>query len=231
MSTSATPEEGEAAGPDAMDVDAQASAPASPVDASLPAPSSPQARRSAKPSASRLPAGSDPNLLASLPVYLSASLPQSSRLSLFQYPTYPRGSPLPVPDSARSRGLREAARWRPKADRVEVELPLDVRQTVYNLEKGQEMARGAEHGGTFGEKKVKKEPGSSRRDREREKEKDKAPKRLEKTRLESQLVPNQTRYFVGVIRDGESGCACVVAGALPRAKSGSVEDRLLTPAN
>jgi DNA-directed RNA polymerase-3 subunit RPC5 len=114
---------------------------------------------------------------------------------------------------------------------VEVELPLDVRQTVYNLEKGQEMARGAEHGGTFGEKKVKKEPGSSRRDREREKEKDKAPKRLEKTRLESQLVPNQTRYFVGVIRDGESGCACVVAGALPRAKSGSVEDRLLTPAN
>lgn len=192
----------EPARPDAMEVDDDVPAPVA-LDEHA-GPSSPQRRRFTKPSASRLPAGSDPNLLASLPVYLSASLPQTSRLSLFQYPTYPKDSPLPVPDSARSRGLREAARWRPKADRVEVELPLDVRQNVYNLEKGQEMAKGAEHGGSFGEKKVKKEPGS-RRDREREKEKEKAPKRLEKTRLESQLVPNQTRYFVGVIRDGELG--------------------------
>lgn len=146
----------------------------------------------------------DPNLLASLPIYLSNSLPATSRLALFQYPTYAKGSPLPVPESAKTRGLSESARWRPKADRVEVELPLDLRGSVYNAERGAEMGQGVAHGGSIGaeDTKVKKESGvtgsSSRKGKEKE-----STKRLEKTRLESTLVPHQTKYLVGVIRDGE----------------------------
>ena len=150
----------------------------------------------------------DGNLLASLPVYFSTSLPSTSSLQIFQYPTYSRGAPLPVPSSARSRGLREAIRYRPKAKRVEVELPLDLRPAVYNLDKGQEMAKGAGAGGVIGQG----QQGKAKREVKREFDADDdrsssslrgAPKRLEKTRLESSLIPHQTQYMVGVIRDSE----------------------------
>ncbi|PWN40362.1 hypothetical protein IE81DRAFT_331697 [Ceraceosorus guamensis] len=190
----------QAAGEASSSTSASAAAPTSPPKSSLSSPKKSEA------SLRQEEESRDPSLLASLPVYLSSSLPASSRLSLFQYPTYPRGQPLPIPDSARSRGLSEAARWRPKANRVEVELPLDLRPVVYNMDKGQNMAMGAEHGGTFGKDSS---AGSSamgddqRRVKvKREKEEPAKIKRLERTRLESSLVPNQTKYMVGVIRDG-----------------------------
>ncbi|CEH14055.1 RNA Polymerase C (III) 37 kDa subunit [Ceraceosorus bombacis] len=177
-------------------------APTSPPKSSLSSPKKSEASLRQQEEESR-----DPSLLASLPVYLSSSLPPSSRLSLFQYPTYPRGQPLPIPDSARSRGLSEAARWRPKANRVEVELPLDLRPVVYNMDKGQNMAMGAEHGGTFGKDSSagSSAMGDDQRRVKVKREKEDLPakiKRLERTRLESSLVPNQTKYMVGVIRDG-----------------------------
>lgn len=159
-----------------------------------------QAETSASAVQSTLP--NNPNLLASLPVYYSTSLPSTSSLQIFQYPTYAKGAPLPVPESARSRGHRQAIRYRSRAKRVEVELPLDLRTAVYNLDKGEEMGKAASVGGQIGPApttvKVKKEYG---RDEERA-----APKRLERTRLDSTLIPPQTQYMIGVIRDSEPEC-------------------------
>lgn len=154
-------------------------------------------------------------LLASLPVYMSNSLPSSSTLQVFQYPTYPKGHPLPFPKSARERGLQAAMRTRPRAKRVEIELPLDLRPPVYNTDRGEEFGEGAAAAGPIGpgpkganatssamkggEKRVKSEFGgyqsfssSSSSDNR---------KKLERTRLESILMPHQTNYMLGVIRD------------------------------
>jgi DNA-directed RNA polymerase III subunit RPC5 len=155
-------------------------------------------------------------LLASLPVYMSNSLPSSSTLQVFQYPTYPKGRPLPFPQSARERGLQAAMRTRPNAKRVEIELPLDLRPGVYNTDRGEEFGEGAAAAGPIGpgpkganapssaikggEKRVKSEfggyqsfssPSADLANR----------KKLERTRLESLLMPHQTKYMLGVIRD------------------------------
>ncbi|KAJ1026863.1 hypothetical protein NDA16_002159 [Ustilago loliicola] len=161
----------------------------------------------------------DSELVASLPVYLSKSLLNGSSLHVFQYPIYPRERPLPVPYSAAARGLKVSSRWRPRANRVEVELPLDVREEVYNTDRGVEFGAGADvlaqkqsradaaHGGSSsneasgssGRSRVKKE-------KEEEAQANRGPKKLdkiklEKIKLESTQVPNATEYMVGVIRD------------------------------
>ncbi|EST05253.1 DNA-directed RNA polymerase III subunit Rpc5 [Kalmanozyma brasiliensis GHG001] len=154
----------------------------------------------------------DSELVASLPVYLSKSLLGDSSLHVFQYPIYPRDRPLPVPYSAAARGLKVSSRWRPRANRVEVELPLDVREEVYNTDRGVEFGAGADvlaqkqaradaaHGGSASAT----EPSSSRTRVKQEREEAQAnrgPKKLEKIKLESTQVPNATEYMVGVIRD------------------------------
>ncbi|CAO1632379.1 unnamed protein product [Parajaminaea phylloscopi] len=155
----------------------------------------------------------DPNLLASYPIYLSTSLPASSKLHLLQYPTYPRKQPLPVPESSRQRGLTQAIRWRPNAGWIHVELPLDLRRSVYDVEKGGVMGRGvAAAGGEIGNSKNdgEDEEGNvtdSRRKKKRvqpkqeDEELGEQTKRLEKIRLESDVMPNMTKYCVGVMRD------------------------------
>lgn len=158
--------------------------------------------------------GMESQLLASLPVYFSNSLPSTSRLQVFQYPTYPRSRPLPMPESARSRGLNPAMRYRVRSKRVEVELPLDLRPTVYDLEKGEEHARGAAASGPIGPGPRTSASSASRAKPEVKREHgtyessagsggSNSRRRLEKTRLESTQVPHQTNYMVGVIRDGE----------------------------
>lgn len=162
-------------------------------------------------SASDLPPESE--LVASLPVYLSKSLLGDSSLHVFQYPIYPRDRPLPVPYSAAARGLKVSSRWRPRANRVEVELPLDVREEVYNTDRGAEFGAGAE---VLAQKQVRADAahgGSSQNDapigpssrtrvkKEEEAQSSRGPKKLEKIKLESSQVPNATEYMVGVIRD------------------------------
>lgn len=157
----------------------------------------------------------DSELVASLPVYLSKSLLGDASLHVFQYPIYPRDRPLPVPYSAAARGLRVSSRWRPRANRVEVELPLDVREEVYNTERGVEFGAGAEviaqkqaradaaHGGTSSNEASSSSSGRSRvkKEKEEEAQASRGPKKLEKVKLESIQVPNATEYMVGVIRD------------------------------
>ncbi|KAN0065596.1 hypothetical protein ACQY0O_000719 [Thecaphora frezii] len=187
-----------------------------PEDEAEPASTSQLASSSGTISASHLPPDSE--LVASLPVYLSSSLVPTSSLHLFQYPIYPRDRPLPVPFSAASRGLKVTTRWRPKTNHVQVQLPLDVREEVYNMDKGAEFGAGAEmvaqkqakidaafQGAAQGYAsasgsgtRVKKEKMEEER---RERERERGPKRLDKTRLDSHEVPNATNYMVGVIRD------------------------------
>ncbi|SPO23710.1 related to RPC37 - RNA polymerase III subunit C37 [Ustilago trichophora] len=159
----------------------------------------------------------DSELVASLPVYLSKSLLGDSSLHIFQYPIYPRDRPLPVPYSAAARGLKVSSRWRPRANRVEVELPLDVREEVYNTDRGVDFGAGAEvlaqrqaradaaHGGTTLNEASSSSTSRSRVKKEKEEEAQaqahRGPKKLEKIKLESNQVPNATEYMVGVIRD------------------------------
>lgn len=127
--------------------------------------------------------------VASLPVYLASALPPGARLELFQYPLYARGRPLPVPASAAQRGQRITSRWRPRADRVELDMPLDMREAVYDQARGAEMGEGAARLGTIGTPEIKQEH-------------DAPPPRLDRIRLESSTVPNMTRYMIGTVHNG-----------------------------
>lgn len=145
-------------------------------------------------------------LVSSLPVYLNSSLADSSSLHVFQYPIYPRDRPLPVPASAAARGLKVSSRWRPKANRVEVELPLDVRAEVYNTDRGAEFGAGAD---VLAHKQARadaahegsQDTASHRVKREDDAYAQRGPQKLEKMLLESSQVPNATQYMIGVIRD------------------------------
>lgn len=128
----------------------------------------------------------DEPAVVSLPVRLAAG--PRARLELFQYPLYARGQPLPVPATAAQRGQRVTARWRPHADRIEVDIPLDMREAVYDQERGAEMGTALARTGTLAPA-VKQESDAP------------AP-RLDRMRLESALVPNATQYMAGTVADG-----------------------------
>lgn len=186
------------------------------MDAPMSAPNgtAPPSSASTLPTSSTTDLPPDSELVASLPVYLSKSLLGDSSLHIFQYPIYPRDKPLPVPYSAAARGLKVSSRWRPRANRVEVELPLDVREEVYNADRGVEFGAGAEvlaqkqaradaaHGGAASNEPVASSSRSRiKQEKEHEAPANRGPKKLEKIKLESTQVPNATEYMVGVIRD------------------------------
>ncbi|KAI8065541.1 Sin-like protein conserved region-domain-containing protein [Gongronella butleri] len=134
---------------------------------------------------------SDP-VVAELPVYLSNSL--SKFLYLLQYPMrqipfQPRQGPV-------------AARIKPNAKMVQLDLPLDTRSAQYNPERGEEFAMGTH------DKAMK--TAYDRRMEEVENERQgfhSAPKKdeelLDKITLTSTRVPTQTNYLVGVIHEGD----------------------------
>ncbi|WFD26759.1 hypothetical protein MNAN1_001746 [Malassezia nana] len=130
----------------------------------------------------------------SLPVYLSASVAPHARLELFQYPLYARGRPLPVPATAAQRGQTVTARWRPHSDRVEMELPIDMREAVYNQERGAMFGESSASMGRIGV------PGAEAVKQERGAE---TPLRFDCLRLESSMVPRTTQYMIGTMQNGE----------------------------
>ena len=159
-----------------------------------------QAQRDTEAGAAGVEPELDPNIIASIPVYLARSVQRDSSLQVFQYPNYAYRRPLPVPESAAQRGETESARWRKNANWVEVDLPLDIRQGVYNADKGETM--GANIADSKGPKAKKED--SARTD----------PKRLDKVKLTSNHIPNSTRYLIGVIRDGECICFEILVAAM-----------------
>lgn len=134
--------------------------------------------------------------VASLPVFISAAPSPSACFELFQYPLYARERSLPVPATAAQRGQHVTSRWRPHADRVEMEIPLDMREMVYNRERGAELAESCGSMGTIptpGETRVKQEDRGTSAEMPR----------FDRMRLDSHVVPNATQYMVGTVRNGE----------------------------
>ncbi|KAF7720826.1 DNA-directed RNA polymerase III subunit RPC5 [Apophysomyces ossiformis] len=134
-------------------------------------------------------------VLSEIPVYLTNKL--SKFLYLFQYPM--RNMPF------NDRNGPCAARIKPRAKMVELDIPLDVRSDYYNRERGEDFAMG------MNEKTIK--TAYDRRMEEHEEEqmmghsynrnKKKEDELLDKLTLTSTVVPTQTQYLVGVLHQDE----------------------------
>ncbi|RCH87248.1 DNA-directed RNA polymerase III subunit RPC5 [Rhizopus azygosporus] len=133
-------------------------------------------------------------VLAEYPIYLTNEL--SKYLYLFQYPM--RSTPF------NARTGPTAARLKPNAKMVELDLPLDTRSAFYSTERGEDFAMG------LNDKTIK--TAYDRRMEEHEEElngyysrasKKKDEELLDKMTLTSTQVPTQTKYAIGVIRDQE----------------------------
>ncbi len=126
----------------------------------------------------------DDEIIATLPVYVSHSL--SSSLHLFQYPLQVGNAP------SLNRWAREheeviTARMKEQVKRFELEVPVDMREPVWNDERAEEMG--------FVKEKV----------RNKAKGKEKEPEKWgTKVRLRSEEVPEVTGYWSGIVHDGKS---------------------------
>jgi hypothetical protein len=139
-------------------------------------------------------------VLAEYPIYLTNEL--SKYLYLFQYPM--RSTPF------NARTGPTAARLKPNAKMVELDLPLDTRSAFYSTERGEDFAMG------LNDKTIK--TAYDRRMEEHEEElngyyskasKKKDEELLDKMTLTSTQVPTQTKYAIGVIRDRM--CICIMS--------------------
>lgn len=92
-------------------------------------------------------------------------------------------------------------------------MPLDVREEVYNADRGVEFGAGAEvlaqkqaradaaHGGASPSETTAPSSRTRVKQEKEEAQTSRGPKKLEKIKLESSQVPNATEYMVGVIRE------------------------------
>ncbi|KAI7900715.1 DNA-directed RNA polymerase III subunit Rpc5 [Cokeromyces recurvatus] len=130
-------------------------------------------------------------ILAEYPIYLTTEL--SKYLYLFQYPM--RSTPFTT------RTGPNAARLKPKAKMVELDLPLDTRSPNYSTERGEDFAMG------LNDKTIKTAYDRRMEEHEEEmmghKSKKKEEELLDRMTLTSTQVPSQTKYVVGIIRDEE----------------------------
>ena len=115
-----------------------------------------------------------------IPIQLSSAL--DPHLQLHQFPLMNR--PLVVPPSASKAGRAISARSKPLADRLEIHVPFDTREDVWNAR------RGLEYGDARAEEDGKK---SSAR----------GEHRLEELRLQSERIPHKGVYMLGVWRGGK----------------------------
>ncbi|KAI8139317.1 DNA-directed RNA polymerase III subunit Rpc5 [Fennellomyces sp. T-0311] len=135
----------------------------------------------------------DDEVLTEIPVYLNNHF--SKFLYVFQYPL--RNAPF------NSRNGPVAARVKPKAKMVELDLPLDTRSPNYSSERGEDFAMG------MNDKKIK--TAYDKRMEEHEEEQmygrsssgKKEEELLDRMTFSSTEVPAQTKYVVGALRDGE----------------------------
>ena len=121
-----------------------------------------------------------------LPIYLSAQLAPS--LQLFQYPLHHR--PITVPPYAQSKGHTITARMKEAVERFELEVPVDMREDVWDEEKAEEMGFQGRNGASSKEDKKKVKMGSDGWG--------------SKMRLRSEEVPHVTGYWSGIVHDSKS---------------------------
>jgi len=122
----------------------------------------------------------DDPVVASLPIYLSTAL--LPNLQLYQYPLLQR--PLQVPPSAKLAGKKINARFKPETDIIEIHVPFDTREDVWN-------------------KKQSREYGQYRHEEDGHKTTSKEEKRLNDLRLKSERIREGAAYMVGVVRDNQ----------------------------
>lgn len=121
----------------------------------------------------------DDPVVSVIPIQLSSAL--DPHLQLHQFPLMTR--PLVVPPSASNAGRIISARRKPLADRLEIHVPFDTREDVWNAR------RGLEYGEARGEEDGKKP--SAREER-----------RLEELRLQSERILHRGVYMLGIWRGG-----------------------------
>jgi len=122
----------------------------------------------------------DDTVVASLPIYLSTALVPN--LQLYQYPLLQR--PLQPPPSAKIAGKKINARFKPETDVIEIHIPFDTREDVWNKKQGREY--GQHRAEEDGQKAISKEE-----------------RRLDDLRLKSERIREGAVYMVGVIRDSK----------------------------
>ncbi|CDS13510.1 hypothetical protein LRAMOSA05686 [Lichtheimia ramosa] len=135
----------------------------------------------------------DDEVLTEIPVFLNTKL--AKHMYIFQYPMR----------SIRfdSRSGPKAARIKPNANMVELDLPLDTRSAYYSTERGEDFAMG------LNDKSIK--TAYDKRMEEHEEEQmygrsstaKKEEELLDRMTFSSTEVPSQTNYVVGAMRDGE----------------------------
>ncbi|KAI9320153.1 DNA-directed RNA polymerase III subunit Rpc5 [Dichotomocladium elegans] len=138
----------------------------------------------------------DDEVLGEIPVYLTTAL--AKYMYIFQYPM--RNMRFS------SRNGPQAARMKPQANMVELDIPLDTRSEFYSTERGEDFAMG------MNEKAFK--TAYDKRMEEMEEENmygrsstaaagsKKEEELLDRMTLSSTEVPSQTNYVVGAVRDG-----------------------------
>src|SRR5271170_1526472 len=114
----------------------------------------------------------DDPVVSVIPIQLSSAL--DPHLQLFQYPLLSR--PLTVPPSADNAGKNITARCKPKSDRMEIHVPFDTRQEVWNQRRGLEY-------------------GDARREEDGKNPSSREESRLEELRLRSERVPHRGVYM------------------------------------
>ncbi|KZO98350.1 hypothetical protein CALVIDRAFT_535428 [Calocera viscosa TUFC12733] len=129
--------------------------------------------------------------IATIPIHLSNSL--APYLSIHQFPLLTQ---LRVPASAEAAGRRIKARHKPKTGIIEVRLPLDTREEVYNDDRGKELGVGREA------EEAESSSASSRRKR-KARDEEEMQKRLDEVRLVSQRTKGtkqRTTNMIGILR-------------------------------
>lgn len=145
---------------------------------------------------------SDDEVVARLPIYMSTSL--YPNVQMFQYPLNTRT--ISAPSWAIDRGKTITTRVKEAVGRVEVEVPVDAGQSVWREERARDLGYVQDVNELNGSMDL--EGGARSRDKKSKgKEKDEKKKEKkwgDKMRMRSEVVPNATGYYSGMIHDGAS---------------------------
>ncbi|KZT30371.1 hypothetical protein NEOLEDRAFT_1082211 [Neolentinus lepideus HHB14362 ss-1] len=126
-------------------------------------------------------------LVTVLPIHFSNAL--APNIHIHQFPLLTR--PLQAPPSARAAGKRIASRIKPKVRRLEVHVPVDTRQEVWNNERARDL----------GVARVEDDK-EKNQDSQKAKLKEGEEPRLSEIRMQSDRIPQQGAYMLGIVRDG-----------------------------
>lgn len=134
----------------------------------------------------------DDEVIGEIPVYLSNNL--AKFLYVFQYPM--KNAPFTSSNGP------IAARIKPNANMVELDLPLNTRSPYYSTDRGEEFAVG------MNDKEIKTAYDKRMEEYEEEMQYGRVTTKkevelLDRLTLSSTEVPQQTKYAVGVLHDGK----------------------------